>query len=599
MDGARVRGDGGAVLAWRVAALALATLAVGCGSTERSPGRDTGVVIVPDDDQGFSPDALGDSGGLDSASDGGPDSASDSGPDAASDSGPDSGPDAPDTAADTEAPDASADPLAVPPDLRALACESFCERSGATCGFGALGGTQKGCEAACHALAAEDAWWLANYACYADSCDAARCALDGPPLSADPGCDAVCPALDQCDALNALDLPEDQPDLCRAACAGTTAATPAAAATYACILDALGPTCATDGLAACASSEPDPLCAALCARAYDPATPPYCAPGTAMRAQWPTAAACATACAAASPDPASAYRFAGCMDARGCGDLSPCTALPSTDPPACAAACAAIVTRCGSFGELSDLSVCTPYCTGRFSIYGAGPNPAAGTCITASTCPADPADRGGLWFRCLLPPDPDCDALCARLDTCKASFDPAFNVAGCAAACITGTFGPPDHVAAIAPCAAAEPCETLLACFPPAPNAGDPLCQPLCAHLTDTCAAPFDPKCNATCLASFAAGAEAYAKSTCRLVTACAAQPSCDPLAAAPIPAACVDACAASPLTCGGSVARCQGTCAGLLAGLPLASAAAPCVVNALASPCDPAAAASACSTAP
>lgn len=572
MKRARVQGKGGAAFAWGVAAMTLAATTCGaaCGLADRSKGPDSGVIIVPGDDQGFDPDATGDSGG------------------------PDGSPDAPETSAD-----ATADPLDITADLRALACASFCTDAGGACGFGAIGASQQGCEAACGALATEDAWWLANYTCYSDSCDAARCALDGPPLQGDSGCDAVCAALDACDALASLDLPEDQPDLCRAACAGNTAANPAAADAYACILDALGPTCATDGLAACTATAPDSLCATFCARAYDPALDSYCAPETALRALWPTAPSCVSACASAGTDPAAAYRFAGCMDARGCGDLSPCAALPTTDPPACAAACAAIVSLCGSFGGLGDPALCTPYCAGRLSPYPAGPNPDAAACIAANTCPATADERGALWFRCLLPDDPNCDAMCARLDACKASFDPAFDAAGCVSGCVVGYFGPPDRVAAFAPCTAAEPCASVVSCFPPGPGDGDPLCQPLCAQQHDTCGVPFDPKCDAKCVAAFATGAEAYAESACRLVRACDAQAACDPLAAAPIPAACVDACAASPLSCGGSAARCQGTCAGLLAGLPLAPADAPCVVTALAFACDPTAAVAACPTGP
>lgn len=501
-----------------------------------------------------------------------------------------------DTSADTTPPDASdatpADasgaPLAVPAELIDLACQSFCQSSGATCGFAALGGSQAACEGACAALAAEDGWWLASYVCYAGSCDASLCALDGPPLGPQADCELACAALDQCDLLSVFELPEDQPELCRAACAGQAAAAPATAETYACIIDALGPTCDAAALATCAPAAVDPLCATFCAPPYDAAGPAACPADSALRTTWPAVDACVAACGTVGLG-APTVRFGACLQANGCADPAPCLALPPTDPAPCADACAAMLTLCGGFGGLTDPAVCVPFCGGVFGLLPVAPSPTAGECVAQSACPDGDDARVALWYQCLVPQNPDCTPLCDRLDACKASFDPNFDAASCKSGCNAGYLGAADHVTAIAACASAEACAAVTSCFPPAPGTGDALCQPMCDHLADDCGAPFDPQCHANCTASFATGAEAYAVATCRLAAPCDAQAACDPLATAAVPEPCATACAASPLTCG-SAARCLGTCAGLLAAGPLTPADATCIVNTLGFGCDPAA---------
>ncbi|MCB9727109.1 MAG: hypothetical protein H6744_03170 [Deltaproteobacteria bacterium] len=505
-----------------------------------------------------------------------------------------------DTASTPDGVGPDATPITVPEEFRTASCQLFCQDAGEACGFGALGGNQAACEAACGALSAENGWWLANYACYAEGCDATDCALDGPPLGPAAGCDATCQALDQCDLLVILDLPEDQPELCRAACAGTVHADPATAALFPCIVDALDPACDTGQLSTCTNAQPTPedQCLSYCRPYYKASAETYCDADTSLRHRWPTADACVAACVGVGTG-AVALRFAGCLQAAGCGDVTPCETPPATDPPGCTDACAAMVALCGDFGGLTDTAVCAPYCTGLLLPGGLTPAADADDCIAASTCPPSDEAQAALWLQCLLPSSPDCEALCARLDSCKGSFDPGFAEADCVTACSSGYFGNTDRVTAIAACAAAEPCPSVITCIPPAPGTGDALCQPLCTHLEGDCGAPFDPQCVASCVAGFSAGAGAYAEATCRRYAACDAQSACDGVAEAAIPEPCVEACSASPLSCESSAARCRGTCAGLIAGTSIPPGDTSCVVGALGLACDTGAAVAACATSP
>ena len=412
-------------------------------------------------------------------------------------------------------------------------------------------------------------------------------------------CETACAALDQCDQLPSIDLPEDQPVICVAACSGASTADPEGlGATLACIEAALQPTCDEAALGLCVGTGPPPddLCVAVCSAFFDPASEQLCAPGTWMADHW-SVAECAAGCASLAADDGLFLRFYGCLLVSGCGPPDACLSPPAEDDPGCGLACGAMSDLCGGLANLGDPVQCPPLCTGIVHGLGVSASAESGTCIAAAeTCPADEEGENALFFGCLVTPPEACAPICEALVPCAG---PDLTQEGCEQLCAFGTLGPAEALPGVQQCvsAATPSCPAVFACLPEPEDPQEPedlICAPLCAKSSGECGITTADLCAGACLANVGAGIGYLAEAACLLVAPCDDLLACITLGSGPAPAACTDACAAAGDTCAGYADGCPRACQGLLAGLGLPPVQAQCVVDTLGAACDPVAAAAA-----
>ena len=506
--------------------------------------------------------------------------------DTASDEGPVSDADAEGIGTDGETSEVDAGPQ--PIDVQA-ACAASCAAIEASCGDAATpGGGVDACIGECATKAGESASWLPSYACMAETCDAPFC-LDPGPLSA--SCFDACTALDACDLLGVFGEEDvTSAATCAAGCSHMLTEEPGSDLGIACLIGALSGGCDEAAVEACLG-EPTMTaeCQELCGFFYDAASEAYCEPGRPIRAAWPDAATCAAACSSLA-GPVAVGAFFGCVVVSDCGDATACASVPAALAQPCMDGCQAMADLCGaSFAVLEDVASCAMFCTGALHPQG-GPAPEGPACVGALTvCPAAESDQLEALLQCLAPqttPGSACQALCPIIDGCYQSVEGQLPAGwDCLATCTADLLPDEQKFYAVASCVMDNEadCPEVLQCLT-SPSGGFAVCSSWCGKMDFVCGAG-SPDCVDTCQAALAADATHLATVACQFIQQCG-NALCDEIE---VPAACLEACAASPDTCGAYADGCVQACAGLLAGWsgtpPVAAAT--CMVEALGPPCD------------
>lgn len=521
----------------------------------------------------------------------------DTAPDTANDTAGDT------TGQDTVGPDAVADatadsgpkprpPLAVGAGAAATLCASICTDHLTQCSLAPVGGSVAACTTMCKQRAATDGWWLANFNCYSDTCDATLCQMSTVPLPNPELCDPLCESFGDCEMLEIIEIPAGEVNACRAFCAGDVAADAPAIAAFPCVLSALEANCSITKLGQCLDAQPvilDPdTCVQSCRSLYlDVSTnSAFCGLETELRAAWPAQKDCEAACMkTGSPDRAS--RFSGCLLHNGCDDPAVCTNPPSTDDQACIDGCAAFATLCSGQAVALTASVCPLVCTGVLLAEGQPGDSGVTTCLERlETCPESPADQSAALFTCVLPKSPECKSLCDALVPCGAAAGLTQEI--CLADCTFGSYGEGLDLASKSACVKKSPiCTDVLKCL--APAKADPVCEAACAHRTECSDGPI-PDCVPICTDTLKKGGKSLATAVCEILSPCNDLEVCASLPAFEPPATCIAACAAAPDTCAAYADDCKIACMGALTGASLTVNAASCVVGKLGVDCDVAA---------
>ncbi len=505
-----------------------------------------------------------------------------------------------DTPADPDVDDTPDEGLALNPDLIAELCLAACTDMAALgCDFAALGGDAASCPATCATLIAEDGWWYANFACYSDTCDAALCDIGEAPLPVDPLCAEGCPVYDACDVLPALALPEDEPEVCLAACSGVMVANPTGLGpVLECATDALDPTCDQVALGVCLGGDPDPpveeddYCQANCKPWFDPTDANFCGPDTALSGAWDLDE-CLDACYAfLNVDSAApALRMVGCLYTLDCEDPAICLEPPDEDDPGCLDACSAFYELCPASGYPGADLQCAQFCTGLLMNLGEG-EADAGECVSAAqTCPATGDEQTILLYGCVLPVPDACTEPCLKLAECLPDVDQAY----CEYLCGFGYFGFDEELEAYAQCTvdAGDSCDAQYACLPQ-PEVPD-LCASMCEKSEFECGVGSADLCTEACTGNIGAGIGYLGEALCLLHAPCDDQLACFGLGLQPVPEACSTACATTPDTCTSYLDGCESACTGMVTGLGLDPSEAQCVVDSLGATCDDQTASLAC----
>ena len=416
----------------------------------------------------------------------------------------------------------------VDPALIGPSCASVCTDMVSTCGEDPVfGGDIGACVESCVPAAEWDVWWLASFVCYRDSCDPGLCGLvTETPLGPAAGCKEACGALDDCDFLGLVEIPQNQPGLCELSCAGGIVANPAQLALSLGCMEEATATCDEEATIACIEATADPtiasMCDDVCGALWDPIDDQYCLADSDIKAVWPDAGACWMDCVSQEPV-TKALRFAGCIWGAGCGDTTHCLTPPDEDSAVCVEVCDALIEACPPAPEDEfDASVCGAVCTGILMNFE-GSDPDALACVNAiESCGGedDPySDLFGQLLGCTLLKPQACQDICPTLAACSDPADP-FNTEQCLQSCAVGFFD--DEVlstTAICVDAAGEDCAAAWACIedvdPGAKMDVDPetltgWCGELCTSLAEDCAEEslFDGD-QAACLAACAADAAA------------------------------------------------------------------------------------------
>jgi hypothetical protein len=511
----------------------------------------------------------------------------------------------PDTAGDTVGPDtvqpdgladATPDagpkpkPLAIGAGVAAAFCEDLCGADSGECSLAPVGGDPVACVTTCKQRAASDGWWLANYLCFSETCDAKLCQLDGVPLPlpAPEQCDALCEAFGDCELLELIDIPSGEVNLCRAACAGQIAAGDREVAGFPCALAALENKCSTEQLGKCFGAEsvldPD-TCVQACASFYldSASNPRFCQPDSELRSAWPAPKDCEAACMNTGT-PERASRFSGCLLQNGCDNPAPCTNPPNIDDQACVDGCNAFGTLCAGKSWALTATTCPLLCTGVLLAEGQSGDSGVATCVERlKTCPENPAEQTQALFTCALPKSAECQSLCDALVPCAA--DAGLTQAICLADCTFGTYGAGLDLSSKAGCVQKSPiCTDVLKCL--APTKPDPLCEANCAHRTACSDGPI-PDCVDICTDTLKKGGKSLATAVCEILSPCNDLEVCASLPSFEVPATCVAACDGAPDTCAVYADDCTVACMGALTGASLTVSAASCAVGKLGVDCD------------
>ncbi len=548
-----------------LAALFVAGLLSACGGEETNApdadvSADGAVDATADTAHGdATPDAASDSADPDAA---GPDAA----PDAKSDTGPKPQP-----------------PLAIGAGVAAAFCGDLCGTQSDECSLEPVGGSAAACVTTCKQRAANDGWWLANYVCFSETCDAKLCQLDAAPVAAGEECDALCEAFDDCELMEIIDIPPGEVGLCRAACAGQVAGGTRQVEGFACALTALENKCSIEQLGKCLGAESalDPgTCIQTCAPLYldDSTNTSFCGLQTDLRAAWPAPKDCEAACMK-TETPQRAGRLSGCLLRNGCDDPAVCANPPSTDDQACIDGCDAFGTLCAGQALALSATACPLLCTGALLAEGQTGDPGATTCIERlQTCPADPAEQTAALFTCALPKSAECRSLCDALVPCAAGAGLTQEI--CLADCTFGAYGVGLDLTRKTTCVQKSPiCTDVLKCLAPTP--ADPLCEANCAHRTECSEGPI-PDCVAICTDTLKKGGKSLATAVCEILSPCNDLEVCASLPSFEPPATCIAACESAPSTCASYADDCTVACMGALTGASLTVSAASCVVGKL-----------------
>ncbi|MEZ4265097.1 MAG: hypothetical protein R3F39_01875 [Myxococcota bacterium] len=556
--------------------LALSALLVACGGEE---GSDPDADAVGDTGDAVADTSPGDTA-VETADDtvtpdnGGPDVVPDTGTDAVPDATPDGGP----------KPQA---PLPIGAGVAADLCDDMCTNQVSECPLAAVGGSVAACLSTCKQRLAVDGWWLANYTCFSESCDATLCQMNGPPLLDAEICSPLCTAFNDCDLLEVVELPPGEVNACRASCAGNVTSNDIEVAGFPCALTALKDKCSLEKLGKCFGADPvlDPeLCAQSCAPLYlDQSTNTrFCQPDSELRDTWPAAADCQAACMkTGTPDRAS--RFSGCLLQNGCDDPTVCLNPPSEDDQACIDGCKAFGTLCAGQALALTAVSCPLVCTGVVLAGGKPGDSGAKTCVERlKTCPQDAGEQTESLFACVLPKSADCHALCDALVPCAS--DAGLSQEICLADCTFGTYGEGVSLASKATCVGKSAiCTDVLKCL--TPEKPDPVCEANCAHRIECADGPI-PDCVATCTDKLKKGGKSLATAVCEILSPCNDLEVCSSLPNFEAPATCVAACDSAPDTCAPYADDCKVACMGALTGASLTVGSAACVVGKLGVDC-------------
>ena len=356
-------------------------------------------------------------------------------------------------------------PLPVAADVAGDFCADVCGSLDGCDDLAAVGGDAAACRAACETSAAENGLWLGGYACFAASCDAG--CLDGP-LAPAAVCEQTCERLDGCGALGLFELPDGEPNLCRAACAGALEADPELDALLMCVSDALGDGCDEPQarVAGCFDDGPG-ICRGFCEDLLsDGDGEESCGPDTALRQAWATVDACVAACEVLGS--VQQPMLAGCVFVSECADPAPCLELPDAPDAACGEACEALYALCDEIEDFPPEEMCPGVCTGF--LVGLGVDAGAedaGDCVrSVEACPGDGGDQvGGVLIGCALPASAACGRVCGAIAAC--SPDPEDRI-GCRLGCRQAELDMPEVVVEVDACvmAAGDDCQGIQACIP-------------------------------------------------------------------------------------------------------------------------------------
>ncbi len=494
-----------------------------------------------------------------------------------------------DVAPDVEPDTNGAEPLVLDGDLVTAACEGLCGDILDSCGqdWPGVGGSLEGCLAGCIANATEDGWWLASYTCATDVCDAELCFQDQPFAPA-PACDAGCAGLDACDLLGVIDLPEDQPDLCRAACTGFLAGSPAAEGVISCLADATADGCNEAEVQACASG--GSLCEALCGQVFgEPGNDLYCAPGSAVFDTWADQDACLSACQPFE-DADAGLVFAGCLLTNDCGDPTVCAELTPEIAPACQETCDGLAALCeGDLGGDLTADNCPGFCTGAVGQTGLGAATGAEACVaTITECPETGEDVFGVLLQCAFATPPECEALCTDLAACGiVGGEGGPTPVECATFCKVDSINEGELEPLMMCVAAADgDCGVIVdQCLPE--EAGDAICGAACSSLLACGEVASIEECEGECQGTLDLGAPAVMVASCAALSECEAINACQALAEAEVAPECVTACTGAEVCIDDGTSLCEAACTGALSALASSGeAAAACVVSALGEGC-------------
>ena len=472
-------------------------------------------------------------------------------------------------------------------------CEGTCAGIGESCGgFGDLGADEAACIETCTERVGSNGEYVANYACYEQSCSSVSCPQDEPIAISDT-CVSACEALDGCDLLRFIDLPEDEPEFCQATCSGAVAGNVGIEGVLSCIEEGLGETCNEDAIGACFDF--NPLCEDLCTGFLaDTESDDYCEPGTPIYDAWPDVETCQASCEEFPSD--QRITLFACLLTNNCGDPGACADIPAEPFAGCVEACEVGIELCdgAGFGFAADVATCSELCTGfLWGFDNEETLPDAGTCLAAELdmCPEDEGLAIAALLECTLTPTEDCALLCDVFDDCL----PAEDNPGCTFVCLGLARDQPEVYEDLITClaGAGDECGPRLSCFPPEDGSTEipEVCTSGCT-LLDSCNALEGTieACAQSCAnqidqqPSFAATAACTTHSTCDNYTLCSQLPNDS------VPTTCTEACAADADACGDFADdACQWACFGASRALALDPSAeqATCVVGGFGASCD------------
>jgi hypothetical protein len=315
------------------------------------------------------------------------------------------------------------------------------------------------CATECQSKVGTDAAWAGAYTCMQESCNAEAC-LAGPAAPS-ATCDAACAKLAECDLLVLIEFPEDQPEICRGACAGVVQGDPQLGAVVGCLAQNINEcTDAPAALQTCADAGIG--CDEMCDSIFEDIAD-ECGQQAPIYGVWPDASACVTACEGLESRQQRA--MFGCAVSESCEDPTLCLSAPTEPSAGCVATCGAAVETCGADLPFPDQGFCADMCTGMGHRAGvATDSPNAAQCFAdAPTCGAEGGAAFANILGCAVESPEQCAGLCGRLTECGSEL---------AETCLFGCAGAeremPGVLDEIAACfdAAGEDCAAVEACVP-------------------------------------------------------------------------------------------------------------------------------------
>jgi len=431
------------------------------------------------------------------------------------------------------------------------------------------------CAASCEDQVGTDGWWLANYGCVADSCDA-EC-LGEAPLPEAGVCPAACDVLIGCGLGWAFETPfEVTRDYCRARCTAI-AGDDEAGAIVSCLAEVPHGAGECDLFAAYACLPDMSPCEATCDRLRADGG---CDAGTPIYDSWPDRDACLADCTAL--DPYAQVALIGCGGPRGCADIaSACEDLPTRAPDSCGPVCDAYFSRCPD-NPLPAAEFCDAICAAAAATIPWLDPDAAAACLAAADACDDPDDGPGLLITCLTGVAPRCADVCDTISTC------ADEIGGsapedCEPGCTSQLLTFPDQLEPILTCVEdAASCGEKLACIPR--DLDEQLCSDACGKRAEcgTLGDTTQEQCVSDCLDT---GGNT-AVDVCLALTSCELIQDCEAQAQLQVPGTCVEACAADGDLCS-ERGDCELTCQGVVGALQTQGISAQCAADSLGARCE------------